>query len=125
MIPAAELPVARTRRRARVSILIVLCFIVVAVVAVFAIFGNLIAPHDPNEQNLLVGLTRPSSEFWLGTDDLGRDVFSRTIVGARTAVVGPILIALGAMLIGNALGLLAGYKGGLVDSTIMRWVDLM
>ena len=125
MIPAAELPVARTRRRARVSILIVLCFIVVGVVAVFAIFGNLIAPHDPNEQNLLVGLTRPSSEFWLGTDDLGRDVFSRTIVGARTAVVGPILIALGAMLIGNALGLLAGYKGGLVDSTIMRWVDLM
>jgi len=125
MIPAAELPVARTRRRARVSILIVFCFIVVAVVAVFAIFGNLIAPYDPNEQNLLVGLTRPSSTYWLGTDDLGRDVFSRTIVGARTAVVGPILIALGAMLIGNTLGLIAGYKGGLVDSTIMRWVDLM
>src|SRR4029079_541898 len=95
-------------------ILIVLCFLVVGVVAVFAIFGNLIAPHDPNEQNLLVGLNRPSNALRLGTDDLGRDVFSRTIVGARTAVVGPILIALGAMLIGNALGLIAGHKDGLI-----------
>ena len=125
MLPSAELPVVRTRRRARLSLVIVLCFVVVAAVAVFAIVGSLVAPRDANNQDLLIGLTRPSADFWLGTDDLGRDVFSRTIVGARTAVVGPILIALGALVIGNALGLIAGYKGGLIDATIMRWVDLM
>src|SRR5207247_2227836 len=59
------------------------------------------------------------------TDDLGRDILSRTIVGARTAMVGPILIAFGAMVLGNLLGLISGYRGGLTDSGIMRWVDLM
>ena len=88
-------------------------------------FGPRIAPHDPNEQDLLFSLTGPSREHLLGTDDLGRDIASRTIVGARTAVVGPLLIAFGAMLIGSVLGLLAGYLGGLSDSAISRWVDLV
>ena len=60
-------------------------------------------------------MTPPSGDHWLGTDDLGRDVFSRIVAGARTAIVGPLLIALGAMLIGNLLGLLAGYRGGATD----------
>jgi peptide/nickel transport system permease protein len=125
-ISGAELGLSPTRRlRRRFPYLIGFCFLVIGVVVVCAIFGSLIAPHDPNQQNLLVGLTSPSKDFWLGTDDLGRDVFSRVIVGARTAIVGPIIIALGAMLIGNALGLIAGYRGGTVDATIMRWVDLM
>jgi peptide/nickel transport system permease protein len=125
-ISGAELGLGPTRRlRRRFPYLIGFCFLVIGVVVVCAIFGSLIAPHDPNQQNLLVGLTSPSKDFWLGTDDLGRDVFSRVIVGARTAIVGPIIIALGAMLVGNALGLIAGYRGGTVDATIMRWVDLM
>ena len=69
-----------------------------------AIFGSLIAPHDPNAQDLLDTLQHPSWEHPFGTDDLGRDIFSRVIVGARTAVLGPLVIALGAMLIGNTLG---------------------
>src|SRR4051812_22364376 len=101
-ISSAELPLSPARRlRRRFPILIGFCFLVVAGVVVCAIFGQLIAPHDPNEQTLLVGLTSPSRHYWLGTDDLGRDVFSRVIVGARTAIVGPILISLGAMLLGN------------------------
>ncbi len=125
-ITSAELPVSPVRRlRRRFPFLIAFCFLVVVGVAVCAIFGPLIAPRDANGQNLLVGLTSPNGRYWLGTDDLGRDVFSRVIVGARTAIMGPIVIALGAMIIGNTLGLIAGYKGGLLDSGIMRWVDLM
>jgi peptide/nickel transport system permease protein len=123
-ITSAELPVGAARRR-RFPILIGLCFAFVAVVVVFAAFGPLIAPREPNAQNLLVGVTPPNGDFWLGTDDLGRDVFSRTITGARTAFIGSMLIALGAMVIGSALGLLAGYRAGPFDAGIMRWVDLV
>ncbi len=121
--PAAELAAPRARRG--FSPAVGLAFVVFAAVVICAAFGPQIAPHDPNEQDLLFSLTGPSREHLLGTDDLGRDIASRTIVGARTAVVGPLLIAFGAMLIGSVLGLLAGYRGGLSDSTISRWVDLV
>jgi peptide/nickel transport system permease protein len=121
--PAAELAAPRARRG--FSPAVGLAFVVFALVVICAAFGPQIAPYDPNEQDLLFSLTGPSREHLLGTDDLGRDIASRTIVGARTAVVGPLLIAFGAMLIGSVLGLLAGYLGGLSDSTISRWVDLV
>jgi peptide/nickel transport system permease protein len=121
--PAAELAAPRARRG--FSPAVGLAFVVFAAVVICAAFGPQIAPHDPNEQDLLFSLTGPSRQHLLGTDDLGRDIASRTIVGARTAVVGPLLIAFGAMLIGSVLGLLAGYLGGLSDSAISRWVDLV
>jgi peptide/nickel transport system permease protein len=91
----------------------------------FAAFGHWIAPQDPNTEDLLIGLSGPSSSHWLGTDGLGRDILSRVIEGAGTAVVGPLLIAFGAMLIGTSLGLVAGYRGGVAEGSIMRVVDLM
>lgn len=94
------------------------------VIALFAIFGNLIVPINPNTQNLNVGISGPSGHFLLGTDQLGRDILSRTIVGTRSAVIGPIIIAFGTALISLSVGVLAGYRGGLVDSLIMRTVDL-
>lgn len=121
--PAAEL--AAPRARSGFSPAVGFAILVLAAVVACAAFGEWIAPRDPNEQDLLFSLTGPSREHLLGTDDLGRDIASRTIVGARTAIVGPLLIALGAMLIGNLLGLLAGYFGGLTDSVISRWVDLV
>ncbi len=121
--PAAELAAPRARRG--FSPAVGVAFVVLAAVVICAAFGQWIAPHDPNEQDLLFSLTGPSREHLLGTDDLGRDIASRTIVGARTAVVGPLLIAFGAMLIGSILGLLAGYLGGFSDSAISRWVDLV
>jgi peptide/nickel transport system permease protein len=121
--PAAELAAPRARRG--FSPAVGLGFVVLVAVVVCAVLGEWIAPYDPNEQDLLNSLMGPSREHLLGTDDLGRDIFSRTIVGARTAVVGPVLIALGAMLIGNVLGLLAGFYGGMTDSAISRWVDLV
>ena len=88
-ITVAE-PARRSRgRRRRVPVLIVCCMIVVVAVVAFALAGTQIAPRDPNAQDLLAGLTKPSAHSWLGTDDLGRDIFSRVIVGSRTALVGP------------------------------------
>jgi peptide/nickel transport system permease protein len=112
-------------RRGGVSFVVVGAMVALLIVLVCAAFGPWLAPHDPNEQDLLVGLTGPSSQHWLGTDDLGRDILSRTIVGTRSAVVGPLIIALGAMTIGVVLGLLAGYNGGAIDSGISRWVELV
>jgi peptide/nickel transport system permease protein len=99
--------------------------VIVALVVFMTAFGSLVAPHDPSAQNLATPIAPPSGAHWLGTDELGRDVLSRVVVGARTAFIGPLLIAAGSMLLGNVLGLLAGYLGGVVDVLIMRWVDLM
>jgi peptide/nickel transport system permease protein len=115
----------RAARRRVPSGVITLCFVVVFGVVVMAIFGSLIAPHDPHAQNYSDVLKHPGGDHWLGTDSLGRDVFSRLIVGARTGLLGPLVVAFGSMFLGNVLGLIAGYYGGRIDSTIMRWVDLM
>ena len=121
--PAA--PAAVRARRGRASWLIAICFVIIAGVVVMVVFGSLIAPQNPNAQNPLNALAKPGGAHWLGTDSLGRDVFSRLIAGARTAFIGPLVIAVSSLVLGNLLGLWAGYKGGRVDTVIMRWVDLM
>jgi peptide/nickel transport system permease protein len=101
------------------------CFLVIAGVATMVVLGSAIAPYGPDAQNLGLTLASPSAAHWLGTDSLGRDVLSRVIAGARSACVGPLVIAGGSMIVGNALGLVSGYRGGVIDSVIMRWVDVM
>jgi peptide/nickel transport system permease protein len=113
------------RRRGRPPVIVLASFVIVGLVVVCAVFGSLIAPDDPNAQDLLVGLAGPTGGHLFGTDDLGRDVLSRTILGARSALIGPTIVALGSAVVGNLLGLFAGYRGGRVDAAIMRWVDLM
>jgi len=115
---------ARVRRHV-VSPLILLSFVVIAGVLLMAVFGSLLAPENPATQHLAIVNAPPSGAHWLGTDALGRDVFSRVIAGTRTAFFGPLVIAAASFLLGNLLGLLAGYRGGLADSIIMRWVDFM
>jgi peptide/nickel transport system permease protein len=114
----------RARRRV-VPPVIWLSFLIIAGVLVMAIFGALLAPQSPSAQHLTVINAPPSGAHWLGTDALGRDVFSRVITGARTAFFGPLIIALASFVLGNLLGLFAGYRGGVADSVIMRWVDFM
>ena len=98
---------------------------IVAVAIACAIFGPAIAPQSPEAQDLLLGASPPSPQHVLGTDDLGRDVLSRLIVGARTAIVGPLAIAAGALILGSAIGLIAGFRGGKVGGLLMRMVDLI
>jgi peptide/nickel transport system permease protein len=97
----------------------------VALIAAMAVAGSLLAPQDPSAQNLFDVSQPASSAHQLGTDQLGRDVLSRTIDGTRSAVAGPLVIALVTMLGGSVLGVLAGYLGGRVDALTMRWVDFM
>jgi peptide/nickel transport system permease protein len=117
-------PKGRLRRHG-LNLSLLLCFALMAVVIVCAIFRESIAPDSPFTQRLDVGDKPPSAAFVAGTDLLGRDILSRTIHGARTALVGPIVVAAGAFAIATLLGLLAGYLGGIVDTVIMRWVDFM
>jgi peptide/nickel transport system permease protein len=112
-------------RRAATSGLLVFAFGIVAVVVVCAIFGSGISPDSPFTQRLGVGDQPPSAEFLAGTDLLGRDVLSRVVHGAWTALIGPIVVAAGAFAVATLLGLLSGYLGGSVDTAIMRWVDFM
>lgn len=114
-----------TAPRTAIPVAIVLAFVIVAIVVICAFFGGSIAPDSPFTQRLEVGDVPPSAEFLAGTDLLGRDVLSRVIHGAWTALVGPVVIAAGAFSIATVLGLMAGYLGGAIDSAIMRWVDFM
>jgi peptide/nickel transport system permease protein len=125
LVPPQEELAAVERRAWTTDWILIPCSLALAGMVIMAIFGTLIAPEDPEAQNLQEVLRSPSSSHWLGTDSLGRDVFSRLIVGARSALAGPIVIAVASMVLGGSLGLLAGYRGGRVDATIMRWVDLM
>jgi peptide/nickel transport system permease protein len=112
-------------RGRRVPIIIVACLLIVVAVAACIVAPGAIAPHDPQAQDLTLGAGGSSTGHLLGTDKLGQDVLSRVIAGARTAVLGPIVIAIGAMLIGSLVGTIAGYRGGLIDATIMRAADLL
>ena len=93
--------------------------------ALAAIFAPWLAPHDPLQTNLPEALFGPSIVHPLGTDQLGRDVLSRLLYGARISLlVGCIAVGI-AVLLGSVIGLLAGFYGGWVDAVLMRFVDTM
>lgn len=97
--------------------LIILCL------AAIAVFAPILAPYDPNEQDLYRILEGPSRQHLLGTDDVGRDVLSRVIYGSRVTLAMGAASTLFSAVIGVLLGLVAGYRGGLVDSALMRLTD--
>ena len=113
------------RRAASVPVGVVLAIVAIAAVVLCAIFASRLVPYDPYEQRLDIGISMPSRDFLAGTDTLGRDILSRAIEGASTALLGPMVIAAGAFCLATVLGLLAGFFGGWVDAVIMRWVDFM
>jgi peptide/nickel transport system permease protein len=114
----------RLRLLARSKTFLVGAFIF-AIVAVCAIFGPAIVPYDPlgAPQDLLDKLQPPSAEHYFGTDQLGRDVFSRVIVGARDILSVAVAATVLGTLLGATLGLVTGYFRGIVDDVLMRIVD--
>lgn len=96
-----------------------------ALIILLAVFAPLIAPYDPLKQNILHRLSPPSVQFWLGTDSYGRDVLSRLLYGARISLSIGFLSVMIAMVVGSALGILAGYIGGIFDQIVMGIVDVM
>jgi len=97
--------------------------IIIFLLLIMAIFAPLLAPYDPNVADLYNVLTGPSANHWLGTDNVGRDLFSRIIYGSRITMTVGFFSVFISVFIGSFLGLLAGYRGGVVDMIIMRVVD--
>ena len=98
---------------------------ILALLYATAVFAPLIATHDPDRIFLMQRFGGPSAEHWLGTDETGRDVFSRLVDGSRVSLSVGLLATVIAILIGAAVGATAGYAGGMADSLLMRVVDGM
>ncbi len=97
---------------------------IIILVTLLAILAPLLSPHGPTEQ-VARRLLEPSSDYLLGTDEFGRDIFSRVIYGSRISLyVGLISVSL-ALVGGGVLGLIAGYAGGRIDTLLMRLVDIL
>ncbi len=122
--PSAAEPAA-TPTRVRWGLLAGGCAGFVGLLVGVAITANWVAPNDPATQSLVDSGQGPSGTYWLGTDGLGRDIFSRLLVGTRTGLIGPAAVALGAGVLGTLLGVVTGYFGGWIDAVVMRSIDLV
>jgi len=96
----------------------------VVTISVIAVLAPIIAPYDPLKIDVIKRLQPPSSQHFMGTDHLGRDLFSRVIFGARISLMVGVTIAFTSSALGGALGLLAGYFGKWLDNIIMRICDM-
>ena len=115
----AVLGAVTVNRGAKVGLFLVLALIVIAV------FAPVIAPYDPDEMGAGMFLTPPSAEYWFGTDELGRDIFSRVVYGARLTIqVGVIAVGI-SLTVGTLMGLIAGYARGWTERILMRLVDVV
>lgn len=104
-------------RMAFVSLIFLLILVIVALTAPY------IVPHDPLQQDLTKVMLPPSADHWLGTDELGRDIFSRLLMGTESAIKAGLFAILIPLLIGVPMGIISGYLGGIVDDIFMRIVD--
>jgi peptide/nickel transport system permease protein len=99
--------------------------VIIIIVFLIAIFAPFLSPYDPGKTDVSLKLKPPSFQHYLGTDQLGRDVFSRMLYGSQISLsVGFVAVGI-SILIGILIGAIAGYKGGWVDSLLMRFVDIM
>ena len=98
--------------------------VLIALFLFLVVFGSVLAPHDPIQPNVALKLQPPSSTYWFGTDELGRDVFSRVLSGAKYSLGIAFIILSIAVVVGTLVGLIAGYVGGMVDELLMRLTDL-
>jgi peptide/nickel transport system permease protein len=111
-------------RRFRRNKLAMLGLIIVLVLVVVALVQPLVSPYDPYDQNLFNTLAPPGGDHLMGTDALGRDLFSELLYGLKLALMVGVLTMLGSMIVGVALGAIAGYRGKIADGIIMRTTDI-
>ena len=116
---------ARTARRFARNKLAVAGAAIIGVLLACAVLAPVVAPHDPTEMNPRQRLESPSGAFLLGTDEMGRDILSRLIFGARISLQVSALAVGIALVVGAALGLMAGFYPGLIDNAVMRLMDVI
>ncbi len=127
---ASLAPVVARRRSAlaqfmRAQPLGVVALVVILAMAVAGVFAELVAPRDPLDIDFAAMLTAPSSEHWAGTDAFGRDILSRLIYGARTALSIGFLSSMTGCTLGAAIGVTSAYFGGRIDDVIQRITDIL
>ena len=125
--PAVVLETARERRRrfAANNVLVVVCALIIGLAVFLALFGPLLAPHDPDAASLANAYVGPVPGHPLGYDSQGRDLLSRLMAGARTSMVGPFLVVAGSMILGSVLAVAAAWAGRWVDATISTVLDIL
>jgi peptide/nickel transport system permease protein len=111
-------------RRYKRNKLAMIGLVVVVALVIIALLQPFISPYDPYDQNLLNTLAPPGGDHLLGTDSLGRDLFSELLYGLKLALLVGICTMLGSLIVGVALGAIAGYRGGFSDGLIMRITDI-
>jgi ABC-type dipeptide/oligopeptide/nickel transport system permease subunit len=120
---ASSMAIAWRRFLQRKWAVAALIFILIQVIT--AVFAKYIAPNDPYFSDFLATYQGPSTKYWFGTDDLGRDIFSRVIYGTRISYSVGVLSQIAIVLIGLPIGAIAGLMGGKVDFIIMRVIDVL
>jgi len=120
-----ESPARRALRRLMKRKGAVTGMVVIAVFILMAVFAPLIAPYDPIATSWSLVRKPPSALHWFGTDDLGRDVLVRVVYGARASLSAGVIAVGIALCVGVPVGLLAGYRGGVIDALISRIADAM
>lgn len=105
--------------------LAVIGLVLLTLITLACVLAPYLAPHDPSYQDLRNRLGEPSGTHWLGTDHLGRDLFSRMLYGGQVSLYVGFASMLGAVAIGAVVGAIAGYFGGLIDAFLMRTVDVI
>lgn len=123
--PTLAVEVLRAPRARRANATFLVSVGIVAAMTLAAILAALIAPYPPDQVDLGAVHAGPSAAHWLGTDALGRDLLSRLIYGARTALLGPLLVVVTSTVLGILLGLLAGWRGGWLDAVLARIFDVV
>jgi peptide/nickel transport system permease protein len=117
-------PPARRRSSAWRDLGLLSGVVIVGAMMVMAALANVLAPYGPNEMNFMRSLEAPSASHWFGTDELGRDMMSRLMFGARASLTVGIGTALLAALLGTTIGVFAGFFGGRLDAVLMRIMDV-
>lgn len=120
-----QLAPAMSTKRTKRSPVGIMSMGVLVVFALLAIFGNALAPFDPNQLNVGPRMSLPSSEFLLGTDALGRDQLSRILAAIQPTVLAAVFATTFALIIGSILGVIAGFWGGRVDNIVSRIIDFL
>jgi ABC-type dipeptide/oligopeptide/nickel transport system permease subunit len=123
--PRADTLVRDAWRRFYKNRLAILGLAIVAALVVAAVFAPWLAPADPGKQSLIEKRARPGAKFWLGADEFGRDILSRTIHGSRVALLVGTVSVLIALTAGLVLGSVAGFVGGWLDATLMRAMEVL
>ncbi len=123
MADASTLPETAPRAR-RMTLSMTVAIAILGGWLFLALAGPVIAPYDPDAIDIMNMLSPPSAEHWFGTDQVGRDIFSRVLFASRVDLFLCVIGVLPPLLIGTTIGLLSGYFGGVVDSLFMRVYDL-